>query len=912
MRILLLTISAFIILQLPAEGQSLKQVLEVGEESFDNRDYYSAFQCFSTLLKYPERNIDEEEIYLKYRTALSAQRFNYFEMADSMYQEVLKMKEAKNSIYKALATYNRAEVLYSMGTDEPETPVVINPAQPVVIRNSDSMYVESRRLFKSFINDELYELLEGDKLQERYRQSASIYIEECEKLLAGTEAPSREVYRLVNPGVNSTYSDINPVVLGNHLYYSSLRHLPKPGKSRRQSKTYSRVHRATMPGGNPLDTGLTASLLLESGVFNVNEDLHTVHSAFTADAQQFFFSSCRQEEDTVICQLYRRWQVSEGEWGAPEKLPINIDRDNITTTQPSVSTDCNTGQQWLYFVSNREGSVGGLDIWRSEIGEEGQLSPPERLPEGSVNTEWDEASPFFHTTSRRLYYSSTAPPGLGMYDIFYSQIDSTGSFTDRINLGLPINTGYNDQYFFLDAEGSRSLFSSDRPRSLRFREKINACCQDIYTYEVDLEMDLKIDLLTCIDNEPAGVNAARVRVFEDNCGQKEELEGSPFEYTGAPLEVPAQRLKRYIVEAELPEGGMESATVDLSQTQFNEEEVAELTINFFPEKLAYELNIAANIPENTQLEYKLVVEKDGITVTEEDQFAGPHKFRLEAGTYTFTVSDAFAFGEAGEVQSAEYDSLIYTLEVAPYKDRKAAYICNRTETKELIRKPPTLGFPIVFYFDNDKPDRLNGRADRSGQSYDETYQDYVDSLRIEDYLEYNRNNPDGVATFIEENEVNPNESQARLVRENPTIAKTIVERTMTTFFENEVVGQFNTFNNFMDGLIAYLADPNTNSLTINIQGFCSPLGGSAYNKLLAKRRIECIRNYMTNYRDGELNQYIDKKLFIQQEGVGVTQLFSNTPETGTGAVYDYRALLARKVEIKDVSGNTFQITTTAD
>jgi len=897
---------------LPVEGQSLKKVLEVGEESFANRDYYSAYQCYNTLLRYPDRKIEEEEIYLKYRMALSAQRFNYFEMADSMYMEVLKMPEAENSIYEALATYNRAEVLYSMGTDEIETPDVINPAQPIEPRISDTVYLAAQQLFNTFLSDSLFQLLEGEAVQQRYKHAAEVYMTECDRLLMEEEeTENQRVTRLVNPGINTTYSDLNPVILGDELYYSSLRHLPKPGKARRQSQTFSRVHRAQLPGKNPLDTGVTSALLQEKGLFNINEDVHTVHSAFSADQKQFFFSSCKQVGDSIICQVYRRWSLGDGQWGDPEKLSINIDSETITTTQPSVSLDCETGKEWLYFASNRDGSIGGLDIWRSEIEENGNLSPPEHLPEGEVNTRWDEATPFYHATSGRLYFSSDAPPGLGMYDIFYSQKQEDGTYAARVNLGLPINTGYNDQYFFLTEDGSRALFSSDRPRSMRFRENLNACCQDIYTYIKDIDMELEIELLSCVGNEAQTVADGTVRVYEEDCGQKVEVEGSPFKYEGQPLKVDAKRLKTYHIEAETADGSKEQMVLNLAAPDYEEESIAQASLNFFPKELAYQLQVNADVPANTSLEYKLLLEKDGTPIKEETY--GPiHRFKLEEGSYRVVISGAYAIGDAGETQSAEYDSLIYNFNIAPYDQRRADYICEEKAEVTLVKRPPKLGFPIVFYFDNDKPDRLNGIADRSGQSYDEAYWDYIDSSRVNEYLEYNSNNPDGVATFIEENEVSPNPGQAQLIRQNPEFAKTIARRTLTTFFENEVEGQFNTFNNFMDGLIAYLANDNTQSLTIEIQGFCSPLGGSAYNKLLAQRRIECIRNYMTNYREGELEQYIDKKLFIKQEGVGVTQLFSNTPKSGKSAVYDYRALLARKVEIKDVAGDTFQITTTVE
>ena len=914
MRIFILSVVTILAVSTVSLGQSLQNVLEVGEESFAERDYYSAFQCYKTILRYPDRKVDANEIYLKYRMALSAQRFNYFEMADSMYQEVLLMSEADNTAFQALATYQRAQVLYSMGTDELETPVLVNPAQDIIPAKSNAVYFLADSLFGTFVNDELYKLLDGpDNMKERYKEMANVYKKECEKALSGNNSiDDTKVYRLEHAGVNSSYSDLAPVLLGDELYFSSLRHLPKAGKSRRQSRTYSKMHRAVLPDGNPLDSNYTEGLLLENNIFNIDEDLHTVHTAFTADKQYLYFSSCGQEGDSIRCQLYRRKRANTDEWGIPEKLSINVANEKISSTQPSISIDCKTGKEWLYFSSDRSGGVGGMDIWRSEISENGKLSDPIPLPVGTVNTPWNEATPFYHATSGRLFFSSDAPPGFGMYDLFYCQSEGDNVWSSRVNMGLPINTGYNDQYYFMKEDGSRAFFSSDRPRSMRFREELNACCQDIYTQEIEVDMQLEIELLACVNNESVSVTEASVRVFENECGKKVEVSGSPFTYNGERLNLGVKRFNTYFVEAELQNRQTQESIVNLADEEYLNKDVANVSLDFFPETLDYRLEVLAEIPPQGTLEYNLILEKDGLVVKQEE-YRPAHQFELNEGIYTITISEAFAISASA---SFEFDTLRYEITVPSYEERLESYTCTEREQKTLVKSPPKLGFPIVFYFDNDKPDRLDhdnnpatkGLAHRSGQSYDESYIEYADSVRMAEYLAYNMGNPEGVATFIKENEVNPNPGQAAAMLNSPPLARTIAERTIQDFFQNEVIGQFETFNNFMDGLIIYLDDANTNPLTLEIQGYCSPLGGVAYNKLLAQRRIECIMSYMTNYRGGALNKYLGDKLIINQNDIGVTQLFTDTPTKGQNAIFDYRALLARKVEIKDVSGETFQLT----
>jgi outer membrane protein OmpA-like peptidoglycan-associated protein len=899
------------------DGQSLNKVLEVGEASFSERDYVSAYQCYGTLLRYPEGKYDAEEIYVKYRLALSAQRFNYFEFADSMYGEVLLMEDTENDHLKALSTFHRGEVLYSMGTDEIESPVIDHPAQAIDSLPSDTAYSRALVYFTTFLDNELYNLIEGSQEEkDRFEQRAEFYKDECVLALQeGRTISNGRVRRIVDPRINSPYSDLNPILIGDQLYFSSLRHLPKPGKARKQSRTYSRVHRAIVPGANPLDTNLISGLMEENDIFNINEDVHTVHTAINSDQTVMYFSSCKQIEGEIICHLYQRQSLGGGQWGMPQKLPINMEGDTYTTTQPSVSLDCSTGKEWLYFASDRPGSVGGLDIWRSEIMENGTLGTPLRLPEGAVNTTWNEATPFFHSSSNRLFFSSDAPPGLGMYDIFSCVFNQDGTTGARQNLGLPVNSGYNDQYYFLTPDGSRAFFSTDRPRSMRFIEDLNACCQDIYTQVIDTEMEVDIELFTCVDNDcKAPIAEAVVKVFEQDCESKTEIEGSPFTYNGQALDFEAKRYKFYSIESILPDGQSIKKDIDLAEVRYEHSSTANVEIAFFPELLDYSFIVSAPGETNGTLEYNFWLKK-GDTIINQDTIKPVHQFQLTEGKYTAMVTNAYAFPEIGDKKRPlEFDTLIYTFAVLPDDERRKSCTCKIEEKLLLEVKPPSLGFPIVFYFDNDKPNRLDhdnnpntkGLADRAGQSYDQAYEAYIDSSRVREYIDFNKENAEGIAVFIEENEVNPNPGQAAAIRANPILGQTIAEATLTAFFDNEVKAQFQNFNNFMDALIDYLNQPG-NELVIEIQGYCSPLGGEAYNKLLAKRRIECIRKYMTSYRDGALEPFIDKELKIQENNIGVTQLFTDTPGRGKAAVFDYRALRARKVEIKNVTGDRQEV-----
>jgi hypothetical protein len=944
MRIFLLSLIVLLAAHVNNYGQvSLNKVLEIGESSFASRDYYSAYQCYKTLLEYPEGKYDADAVYVQYRLGLSAQRFNYLEQANIAYRTLLAMPESSNTEYEALGVFNRAMVLFSMGTDA----IVDKSAQEVDSSDREETFRKADSLFTVFLDQSLSNLLERNQ-QSRYNLMANTYKKECEKALSGlTQVKNDEVTRLVHPDINSRFSDLGPVLVDDQLYFSSLRHFPPLRKAKRQSRTYSKVHKAQLPGANPLDTNIQVNLLREMDIYNSDQLLHTVHTAFTADRQQMFFSSCTQKGEEIICHLYRRLNQGGGQWGAPEKLDINAANEEVSSTQPSVTVDC-SGKQWLYFSSNREGSVGGFDIWRSEIKADGSLSTPQNVR--TVNTKWDENTPYWHPISNKLYFSSDAPPGFGMHDLYFAYEKAEGGFGPRKNLGTPVNSGYNDQYYFITTDGDRAYFSSDRPSSMRFVDSLNACCQDIYTLEIDNSMELEVELFSCYENNTVAVDQASVSVFEVNCGEKQEIEGSPFSYSGALMSIAVERYKAYEIKATLEDGSEELATIDLSEPQYEELTVASVPpITFFPQEVDFTLAITPQVSGYDTIEYKLLLEKDGAEfnvrqygqrvarTAEGSAGAAPaetFKYSLTEGKYTAKITNgyAYAFNEEGQLDgTAELDTLIFDFVVDDYETRRNAFSCSMKVDTILKKKPPKLAFPIVFYFDNDKPIRRNGDARRAGETYKEAYDKYVKATRIQEYVDFNEINlkREGVFSYIwQEEEKKPvskriykSEEEVNILKNSPVGALQVKQLIEDNFFEQKLVAQFESFTEFMDGLIAYLDSPGNDPLDLIIQGYCSPLGGSAYNKMLAQRRIECILKYMVDYRDGALEQYLviekgegfniqldindansNERLRVKLVPLGVAPQYDGTPTEGDPGRYDYRAIWARKVEIKDVSG----------
>ncbi len=164
------------------------------------------------------------------------------------------------------------------------------------------------------------------------------------------------------------------------------------------------------------------------------------------------------------CDIYYS-KLVYGDWTPLEKVE-GINYDHTWESQPSVSADGKT----LYFVSDRPGGFGGSDIYVSYRDENSQWGRPVNL--GSrINTPGHEKTPFIHTDSRTLYFSSAdrvdesdslhpGQRGLGGYDIFFSR-NQNGVWIKPVNLGYPINSEADDLSFFVSTNGNTGYFSSN-------------------------------------------------------------------------------------------------------------------------------------------------------------------------------------------------------------------------------------------------------------------------------------------------------------------------------------------------------------------------------------------------------------------------------------------------------------------
>lgn len=241
---------------------------------------------------------------------------------------------------------------------------------------------------------------------------------------------------------------------------------------------------------------------LEEGVWQPSMPLSEINTKYNEGAQSIstdgkllFFTACTRNDGRGSCDIYFSTNKS-GIWSNPQNAgdPVN---SPSWESQPSISAN----GEALYFVSNRSGGKGGMDIWKCDLKGFSEYGYPiwgKAINLGdSVNTPGNETSPFIHSDGKTLYFASDYWPGMGGYDMFYCRWNSL-AWTHPVNLGFPINTNKDEQGLVVDASGENAYYSSDRPGSRGM---------DIYSFKLHTNA------------RPNPVSYIKGKIIDDETGQ---------------------------------------------------------------------------------------------------------------------------------------------------------------------------------------------------------------------------------------------------------------------------------------------------------------------------------------------------------------------------------------------------------
>ena len=185
-------------------------------------------------------------------------------------------------------------------------------------------------------------------------------------------------------------------------------------------------------------------------------------------------------DDGSISEGFSKVLIRDGSYQKPTPLKVHEYQDFGTNVNMSMSAD----GQHLFISMKGEGSQEGNDLYVSlKIGDN-FWSKPQRI-NGSVNTAFNESSPFITPDKKTLIFSSDRPGGKGKQDLYIcSRLDySYKNWSEPVSLEYPINTEHDEYlaaltddkqflYFSSNRDGSSDIFRVDMNRPEMLPEEL--------------------------------------------------------------------------------------------------------------------------------------------------------------------------------------------------------------------------------------------------------------------------------------------------------------------------------------------------------------------------------------------------------------------------------------------------------
>ena len=296
-------------------------------------------------------------------------------------------------------------------------------------------YSEARTHLQFFLNFE--------KQSEKHIKSANSLLENCLFALDALQNPVPFQPENMGKEINSKWEEYLPSISANGSYFVFTRRGP---------------HQK-----NIVSEDFYASTF-KDGEWSVSETLGQTLNTFgnegaqclSSDGKILFFTACDREDGFGRCDIYVSFFGAMG-WSIAQNIGPSINSP-YWESQPSISPD---GKE-LYFVSNRPGGQGKMDLWKSTLTLQGSFGEPINLGK-TINTAEDEMSPFIHMDNQTLYFASNGHVGMGDFDLFLSRrTHALDKWSHPENLGYPINTHEVENSLIVASDGQTAYFASDK------------------------------------------------------------------------------------------------------------------------------------------------------------------------------------------------------------------------------------------------------------------------------------------------------------------------------------------------------------------------------------------------------------------------------------------------------------------
>jgi outer membrane protein OmpA-like peptidoglycan-associated protein/tetratricopeptide (TPR) repeat protein len=388
--------------------------------------------------------VDAAKEYLKLVENGKSDGYVYKQLADTYYN-MFNPDEAAKWYAKAVETTQDAETHYRYAQ----------------MLKANGKYEESNKQMQKFAS-----MSPSDSRAKAFKENPN-YVP---RILSKAKA-----YNVNSLDISTDKSEFGPVLYDNAFYFTSARNGARKNYGW-TDEPFLDIYRA--------DYNEDGTITNASTVTSLNSKWHDGPVTISADGNTAYFASDSFRESSFLKDKENKLKLGKNSiykatktgdtWGNITLLPFNS--KEYSCANPSLSRDGKT----LYFSSNMPNSIGGVDIWKVAVKEDGTFGTPENLG-SKVNTEGNETFPYIADDNKTLFFASSGRPGLGGLDVF--EIDLTSG--EASNMGKPVNSEKDDFSFSFNSKKNVGFLASNRNGNDDIFGAIPVCGVDVITVVTD-------------------------------------------------------------------------------------------------------------------------------------------------------------------------------------------------------------------------------------------------------------------------------------------------------------------------------------------------------------------------------------------------------------------------------------------
>lgn len=609
----------------------------------------------------------------------------------------------------------------------------------------------------------------SSKADKKAMGQADEAIQTCHNALALMSVPRNFKVTHFNSIINTKYTEYNPVVSADEsvMAYTALR--PNTGKTRSGDKFIEEIY----------ITYNNSGAWTEPKVVPIAHDYNVGTAGMSADGQKMLIFMGGASDPGSLFQITKAGET----WSKPSLITPTLNTPKYLESTASITPDGKT----IYFASDRLGGQGGLDIFKTSLQANGSWSPPVNLGT-QVNSKYNEDAPYIHPDQKTLFFTSDGHNTMGGRDIFVTKLINN-TWTSPENMGYPVNTTVNDNYFTLIADGTRAYFSSDRKGGMGG--------QDIYYIDLPAESaNIPLTMIKgkIVNAETGKPMPTKIYLIDNETDKRLDFVYDPDPETGNYLIIlPPSKNYDMVIESE----------------------------GFLP----YTLNI--NVPNQTYF-YELYQMVSLKTIKQFDVVVGQEVEVKNAfyDTDQDVKADLRKTHEAKLVQGGTLDVYDMMLDLMAAQDKEGInYLTDLIQMKDPIEQ-------VNF---NEKE---NSRIDVATRTY---YYDESDESKFE------QKKVDGktifsLPTFMVNEEIKKQKGQSG--KKAAAYDKALLSKNAVIYFDagkSDLKAQYNTQ---LDGILNDLKVHQ--DLGVEISGFASAEGTEEMNRDLSNKRAISVLDYINH------------------------------------------------------------------